>query len=358
MTNGSKNTKTFLSVETEKRKSEHIDICLHKDVDGKKVSTGFEQYRFRHQALPELNFDEIDLSTQWLGKALRVPYLISSMTGGTEAALRINRTLAMVAERNGWAMGLGSARAAVENEALAYTYAVREWAPTIPLLANIGAVQLNYGYGSEQCRRAVALTGADALILHLNTLQEVIQPEGDGNFAGLLKKIGTLCRELDVPVGVKEVGWGITGDTAERLWNAGVSFIDVAGAGGTSWSQVEKFRLRDPMRQQAAEVFAEWGVPTAACIQEVREQLPPHAVVIGSGGIQNGLEAAKAIALGADFVGYGKALLSAAAKDEGTLLQLMDRLELELKIAMFGIGAANIAALKQTDRLVYSAVRN
>ncbi|GBF73962.1 type 2 isopentenyl-diphosphate Delta-isomerase [Paenibacillus sp. 598K] len=343
---------------TAKRKGEHIRICLEEDVASVGIASGFEHLRFRHNALPELSLGRIDLSSAFLGKPLKAPLLVSSMTGGTDQAERINRKLAEAAEAHGWAMGLGSMRAAIEDEALAATFRVRAEAPTIPILANLGAVQLNYGYGVDTCRRAVELAEADGLVLHLNSMQEVFQPEGDTNFGGLLERIAELCRELQVPVGVKEVGWGIDGDTARRLLDAGVSFIDVAGAGGTSWSQVEKFRTSDPIRRAATAAFADWGISTVQSIREVREQ-SSSVSVIASGGLHSGVDAAKAIALGADLAGFGRALLpSAAGRSAGAtadgLLSQFERIEFELRAAMFGIGAATIADLKRTTRLVSS----
>ncbi|MEC0136646.1 type 2 isopentenyl-diphosphate Delta-isomerase, partial [Paenibacillus macerans] len=268
---------------TSERKTEHIRLCLEEQVNAEGIRTGFEKYVFRHNALPELNFDEISLKTTFLGAPIRTPLLISSMTGGSKLAGEINMRLAEAAERRGWTMGVGSIRAAVERDELAPTFAVRRFAPSIPVIANLGAVQLNYGYGPEDCRRAVDIAGADMLVLHLNGLQEVFQPEGNTSFGGLLSRIEQVCKALPVPVGVKEVGWGIDGGTAKRLRGAGVAFIDVAGAGGTSWSQVEKFRSGDLVRRAAAEAFADWGIPTAECIREVRAAVP-DAALIGSGG--------------------------------------------------------------------------
>ena len=299
----------------EQRKADHIDICLRENVRGEQITSGFEKYRFRHKALPEVDFKQISLSASFLGKTLKAPFVISSMTGGTERARLINRTLAAMAEQRGWAMGLGSIRAALEHEELAGTFQVRDAAPSIPLLANLGAVQLNYGFTAEHCLRALELVQADGLVLHLNSLQEVFQPEGNTNFQRLLSKIEELCRRIPVPVGVKEVGWGIAGDVASQLHEAGVRFIDVAGAGGTSWSQVEKFRTPDKVKQEAAKAFADWGIPTAECVREVREAVP-GATIIASGGIDDGVQAAKAIALGADLVGIGRKLLFAAAESK------------------------------------------
>ncbi|WP_209864356.1 type 2 isopentenyl-diphosphate Delta-isomerase [Paenibacillus shirakamiensis] len=336
---------------TSERKTAHIRICLEEEVNGDGISSGFERYRFTHLALPELDFDEINLDTHFMGKEMRTPLLISSMTGGSQVAARINERLAEAAERRGWAMGVGSIRAAVEKSELASTFAVRSWAPTIPIIANLGAVQLNYGFGVEDCQRAVDIAEADMLVLHLNGLQEVFQPEGNTSFGGLLQRIEQLCRELPIPVGIKEVGWGIDASVAKSLQEVGVTFVDVAGAGGTSWSQVEKFRSKDGVRRAAAEAFADWGNPTTECIRDIRQALPDMPL-IGSGGLHTGVDAAKAIALGADLAGFGRALLAPAVESENKLDHLLEQVEFELRTAMFGIGAININALQATKRLV------
>ncbi|GLX69573.1 type 2 isopentenyl-diphosphate Delta-isomerase [Paenibacillus glycanilyticus] len=347
---------TGASVSTSKRKSEHIRICLQENVAGEGIDTGLAQLRFRHNALPEIAFEDIKLDSEWLGRRMRTPLLVSSMTGGTSEAGAINRRLAEAAETRGWAIGLGSMRAAIEHEELASSFYIRDIAPTVPVIANLGAVQLNYGYGVEACRRAVDIAEADALVLHLNSMQEVFQPEGDTNFRDLLPKIEEVCRALPVPVGIKEVGWGIDADSAAALALAGAAFIDVAGAGGTSWSQVEKFRQNDPMRRLAAEAFAGWGIPTAASLAEVKARLP-HMPVIASGGLQHGVDAAKSIALGADLAGFGRVLLPRAANEDTRisvemLVEQFERIEFELRAAMFGIGAATIAELQHTNRLI------
>lgn len=335
---------------TGERKMEHVRLCLNEQVGGEGVTTGFERYRFRHNALPELDFGEVSLETSFLGRRLRTPLLISSMTGGSAGTGAINERLAEAAQSRGWSLGVGSVRAAIEREELAVTFDVRAKAPDIPVIANLGAVQLVYGFGVDECRRAVEIAGADWLVLHLNGLQEVFQPEGNTNFAGLLREIERLCRNLGVPVGVKEVGWGIDADAARRLRGAGAAFIDVAGAGGTSWSQVEKFRNRDEVKRAAAEAFADWGIPTAECIAEVRAALP-DVPLIGSGGLAHGVDAAKALALGADLAGFGRGLLGPAVQSAESLDAVMARTELELRTAMFGIGAADPAALRGTPRL-------
>ncbi len=344
-------TSLLPSSTTGERKIEHVRLCLNEEVGGTGITSGFEHYRFRHNALPELNFDDIALRTTFLGRELSTPLLISSMTGGSKATGAINARLAEAAERRGWALGVGSVRAAVERSELAGTFYVRSMAPGIPVIANIGAVQLSYGFGVEECRRAVEIAGADWLVLHLNGLQEVFQPEGNTGFASLLQEIEKVCRMLEVPVGVKEVGWGIDGETAVRLYNAGAAFIDVAGAGGTSWSQVEKFRSSDPVRRAAAEAFADWGIPTAECIAEVRAASPQGAL-IGSGGLRHGVDAAKALALGADLAGFGRNLLGPAVQSEEALDHALAQVELELRTAMFGIGAPDLAALRGNPRLI------
>ncbi len=334
---------------TEERKLDHIRIVLDEDVNAKGVVSGFSQLRFRHRALPELNLHDIDTSVTLFGKNLRVPLLISSMTGGAERAEQINLDLAAAAESLGVAMGVGSQRAAITNGQLARTYQVRRVAPQALLLANLGAVQLNYGYGVDECRRAVDMIEADALILHLNALQEAVQPEGNTNFKGLLQRIERVCRDVGVPVVAKEVGNGIGAEDARRLVDAGVSAIDVAGAGGTSWSEVERFRQRDARGQRVAAIFAGWGIPTTQAITEVRSALP-DIPLIGSGGIRSGLDAAKAIALGADIAGSAAPHLFAAVQGTGaeSVMEGLQSFIDELRITMFLAGAGDLAALRTT----------
>lgn len=334
---------------TQTRKVDHLRIVLEEDVAAKGVSSGWASYRFKHRALPEIDLNEIDTSVMLFGKQLRAPLLISSMTGGADSAERINLQLAEAAETMGVAMGVGSQRAALNDAALARTYQVRKVAPTAVLLANIGAVQLNYGFGIDECRRAVEMIEADALILHLNALQEAVQPEGDTNFKGLLDKIGQVCRALPVPVIAKEVGNGIGAEDARRLVEVGVAAIDVAGAGGTSWSEVERFRHSQARGRSVAAVFAGWGIPTTEAICEVRAALP-QITLIGSGGVRTGLDVAKAIALGADLVGTAAPHLFSASEDSGTaaVLDGLRSLYDELRITMFCVGADSIATLRHT----------
>ncbi|CAM3044892.1 type 2 isopentenyl-diphosphate Delta-isomerase [Filibacter tadaridae] len=339
-----------MTVPINKRKSEHIKIALNEQVTGENISTGFDQIRFIHNALPEINFDEIDMSTNFFGQGRKTPFLISSMTGGAEFAETINRNLAIAAEEKGWVLALGSTRALIESQEYRTSFQVRKYAPTTPIIANLGAVQLNYGFGTDECKQIIDITEADSLVLHLNSIQEVIQPEGNLNFKNLLMKIERLCSELGVPIGVKEVGWGIDGVTAKRLCDVGISFIDVAGAGGTSWSQVEKFRSKDSVKSKAAETFSEWGIPTSECIKSVREYIE-NQPVIASGGMHTGLDAAKAIALGADMTGFGRSILKEATQSVEDVLEVMETKELELQMTMFAIGAASIKELKSTNRL-------
>jgi len=327
------------------RKTEHLRISLEEDVRFRNLTTGLERYRFVHKALPEINRDHIDISTTLLGKHLNAPLIISSMTGGTEEAEDINRNLALAAQTYGLGMGVGSQRAALEEPSLSYTYQVRDVAPDILLLANLGAVQLNYGYGIEHCQRAVEMIQADGLILHLNPLQEALQPEGNTDFSGLLPKIEEVCRRLSVPVIVKEVGWGISEEVARKLAEVGVAAIDVAGAGGTSWSEVEMHRAVRESSRRIAAAFADWGIPTAESIQMARRGAP-GVTLIASGGIRTGVEAAKAIALGADAVAIATPFLKpATVSPEAVGGKIREILE-ELRTAMFCVGARDLRELK------------
>lgn len=346
-------TKVTRGSVTERRKDDHIRINLEEQVQFPRLTTGLERYRFVHQAAPELDLAQVNTQTTFLGKPLKAPLLISSMTGGTERAQNINRTLAEAAQEAGIAMGLGSQRAVIEDPSLAVTYNVRAVAPDILLLANLGAVQLNYGYGVEECRRAVDIIQADALILHFNPLQEAVQPEGDGKFSGLLAKVAAVCRALEVPVIAKEVGWGFSARAARQLAEAGVAAIDVAGSGGTSWSEVEYHRAPTAQHANVARAFADWGIPTADSIRYVREGAP-GLPVIASGGLHDGIDIAKCIALGAELGGIAGPFLRAADQSLEAVRQLIWELSTQLRIAMFASGAVDIAALKQTPLIQIS----
>lgn len=334
----------------EGRKADHIRINLDKDVQFPRLTTGLEHYRFMHQALPELNLEDIDATVNLFGKTLSAPILISSMTGGTEIAYRLNLHLAQAAQIHGIAMGVGSQRAAIEDPSLAYTLQVRDVAPDILLFANVGAVQLNYGYGLGQCQRAVDMIEADALILHFNVLQEAVQPEGDTRFAGLLDKVETICKNLPVPVIAKEVGWGFSKKNARDLANAGIAAIDVAGSGGTSWSEVEYHRAPTSFHARVAASFADWGIPTADAIQYVAAGAP-GVKIIASGGLRDGIDIAKSIALGATLGGLAGPFLKAADQSVEAVDQLIRELSAQIRIAMLCSGAPNLAALQQTPLL-------
>ncbi|MFV1858340.1 MAG: type 2 isopentenyl-diphosphate Delta-isomerase [Anaerolineales bacterium] len=332
-----------MSKVTAERKADHIRVNLEQDVDSGLIS-GFESFRFEHNALPELDLDEIDLSQELLGKVLAAPLLISSMTGGTEQADEINRNLAMAAQSSGIAMGLGSQRAAIEDPSLADTFNVRGLAPDVLLFANLGAVQLNYGYGADEAQRAIDMIEADALVLHLNPLQEAVQPEGDTNFRDLLSKIEAVVGSVTVPVIAKEVGWGISSSVATRLVEAGVAVIDVAGAGGTSWSQVEMHRAAKLKQAELASRFVDWGIPTAEAVRQVRAALP-GVPIIASGGLRGGRDLAKSIALGAQLGGMAGPFLRAAVESSQAVSDLIDQTLQELRVCMFATGSRDLNAL-------------
>ncbi len=336
--------------ETQTRKADHLRICLDEDVQFQSNTNGLERYRFTHCCLPELNRSEIDITTTFLGKFLGAPLLISSMTGGTEQAKMINFRLAEIAQHYKLAMGVGSQRVAVENPLVADTFAVRSRAPDILLFANLGAVQLNYSYGIDECLRVIELLEADALILHLNPLQECIQPKGDTNFKGLIDKISIVCNKLPVPVIVKEVGNGISAVMAQKLLNAGVSAIDVAGAGGTSWAKVESERALNIQQRRLGLTFADWGMPTAECITSIRA-IAPGIPLIASGGLRNGLDVAKAIALGADLSGLAWPFLQAAAESTDAVDALAQVLIAEITTVLFCTGNATLSELKYSNAL-------
>ncbi|MAU11242.1 MAG: type 2 isopentenyl-diphosphate Delta-isomerase [Anaerolineaceae bacterium] len=335
-------------VSTETRKVDHIRINLEENVDFPRLTTGLERYRFMHRALPEIDLADVDTSVTLFGKTLSVPLLISSMTGGAEMARRINQNLAIAAQKHGVAMGVGSQRAAIEDENLAHTFKIRQHAPDILLFANVGAVQLNYGYGADECQRAVDMIEADALILHFNVLQEAVQPEGDTNFAGLLKQVEAVAKKVNVPVIAKEVGWGFSERDVQALANVGISAFDVAGSGGTSWSEVEFYRAQTKKHANVARSFADWGIPTADAILYACAGAP-DLPVIASGGLRNGIDVAKCIALGATLGGLAGPFLKAADESPEAVDELIDELTAQLRITMLCTGSSSIADLQKAE---------
>lgn len=334
-------------VTTSQRKTDHIRINLEEDV-ASGLTTGLERFSFIHEALPDLNLSEVELNTSFLGKPLKAPILISSMTGGTQDARRINRNLAEAAQAAGIAMGVGSQRAALEDPSLAETFQVRDLAPDVLLFSNLGAIQLNHGLKVEDCLRAIEMIAADALVLHLNPLQEAVQAEGDTQFAGLLGKIEQVCKASPVPVIAKEVGWGLSGETAARLVSAGVAAVDVAGAGGTSWSQVEMHRAQSASQAQVAASFIDWGIPTAESIQMVKQALP-DIPIIASGGLRTGVDIAKTIALGASLGGLAGPFIKAANISAEAVSEVIETLSRQIQISMFAAGVGDIPELGNTQ---------
>jgi isopentenyl-diphosphate delta-isomerase len=327
------------------RKFDHIRINLEENVQSK-LTTGLECYRFSHRALPEINLEDVDLRLTLFGKPLNVPLLISSMTGGTVEAEAINRNLAQAAQETRIAIGVGSMRAAIEHPEYAPSFQVRRYAPDVLLFANLGAIQLNYGYGIDECRRAVEMIEADALILHFNALQEAVQREGETRFAGLLSKVESVCHGLSVPVIAKEVGWGFSEQDVIDLANAGVKAIDVAGAGGTSWSQVEAHRAKDKKQQKLAAAFIDWGIPTAEAIQ-IAHKAAPQLLIFASGGLRSGIDIAKCIALGATLGGMASPFLKTAAQSLEETIEMIEVIQREIQICMFAAGIGNLQQLHE-----------
>jgi isopentenyl-diphosphate Delta-isomerase len=328
------------------RKNDHIRINLEEDVSSS-LSSGFNKYFFQHQALPEIDLNQVDSHLDLFGKTLNLPLLISSMTGGTPDARKINENLARAAQAARVAMGVGSQRAVLELPEVQNSYNIRKTAPDVLIFANLGAIQLNYGYTIEHCRRAVELINADALILHLNPLQEALQPEGETRFFGLINKIEFVVRHIGIPVIIKEVGWGISERVAKMLAEVGVTAIDVAGAGGTSWSQVEMYRMEDLISREIAANFRDWGITTVESIQIVRKATP-DMMIFASGGIKNGVDIAKSLALGATLGGMAGPFLKTANHSEEATMRLIDRIAREIHISMFAAGAQNLEQLRNT----------
>ncbi len=337
------------------RKDSHLGLALEREVefpDGD--ATGFGALRLEHDAFPELDLEEVDPSTTLLGKRLAAPLVVGAMTGGTERAGEVNRRLARAAARCRVGFALGSQRRMLQDASTRASYAVRDAAPELPLLlGNLGAVQLNLGVGAREVRRLVADVAADAFEFHLNPLQEAVQPEGDTSFRGLAARLREVAPELGVPVLVKEVGSGISETTALKLRALPIAGVETAGVGGTSWARVESLRAADPARRALGERFARWGVPTAESVATCR-RLMPDRVVIASGGLRDGIEVAKALALGADAAALALPFLRAANRSEDAVVEEIERVVLELRTAMFLAGAARVADLRER-RLVAAA---
>ncbi|MFN8508641.1 MAG: type 2 isopentenyl-diphosphate Delta-isomerase [Dehalococcoidia bacterium] len=339
-----------------RRKQDHLDVVRDQDVTSA-LSAGWERFRFVHDALPDIDLADVSLAAEAFGKRLAAPLLLSSMTGGTPETAAVNRRLASVAQHLGLAMGVGSQRIALQAPRDVGHFAVRDIAPDILLFANLGAVQLNYGFTPGDCAWLVQSLGADALILHLNPLQEALQEGGDTRFGGLIERIGEVCRALTVPVVVKEVGWGLSARVSEQLAAAGVAGIDVAGAGGTSWSEVERHRATDPLLREVAAAFRGWGIPTAEALIEVRAALP-GGFIIASGGIANGVDAAKALALGADLCGLAAPVIQAALRSEDDAEFALRVVIEQLRVAMFAAGISTVPAMRTAPGLLREVVHD
>ena len=329
------------------RKLEHLWLCKHCDVEHKHKKTGFEEIELIHKALPQINKEEINITTEFFGKTLEAPIIITGMTGGHPASLAINRELARAAEQLKIGLGMGSQRAAVENPELRSTYTVmRDEAPSTFLIGNIGAPQIEYA------EEAAGMMNLDALAVHINPLQEAIQPEGDVDASNYLQDVQEASKKLDIPIIVKETGAGIKREDAMALTNAGAAAIDVAGAGGTSWAAVETYRSKDPY---LGNLFRDWGIPTAVSTVEVLKSV--NVPIISSGGIRSGLDAAKALALGAEAVGLALPVLKEAYMGyEAVKIKIMKFIE-ELKVAMYLVGASDISDLRKSDLLIMGKTR-
>ncbi len=340
-----------MSSQTNDRKLEHVRI-VQEDVHVDRRRRYFDEIRLKHRALPELSLDEIDTSVEFLGKRLSFPLLISSMTGGHHELLRkINRNLATAAEATGVAMAVGSQRVMFASPEAEDSFALRSVAPTALLFSNLGAVQLNYGFTVDDCRRAVDVVKADGLYLHLNPLQEAIQPEGDTNFAGLVDKIGDVVERLDVPVILKEVGAGFSEEDVRLAIQVGVRFIDVAGSGGTSWSRIEHHRQSETDSQDLGLLFQDWGIPTPVALR-LLQPYTNEITLIASGGIRSGIDMVKAIVLGASLCGVASPFLAPAMESAEAVIALIERLRREFRTAMFVLGAPDVGYLKGNRALL------
>lgn len=349
------------AIEIMKRKREGIEIPLRSDVQAKTTSTFLEYVKLVHNAVPELDLKDVDTSTIFLGRHFSAPLIIDSMTGGTTEALSINGRLAELAETYSLAMGVGSQRAGLVSDKLADSYKIaRKNAPNAFLIANIGAAQLSSGLAISKVKKLVNMIRADALVVHLNPLQELVQPEGQPKYSGVLRRIADLVKEMEIPVLAKEVGAGISREAALKLSEVGVSAINVAGAGGTSWAGIEKVRAESTgqkLKMHLGELYWDWGIPTALSIIDVRRALK-ELPLIASGGIRNGLEIAKCIAIGADMCAMAYPFLVNAVRSERDLYEFADTAIAELKSTMFLVGAGTLDSLKRTRFILTGELRS
>jgi len=333
----------------EERKADHIEICLEEDVQARRATTGFEDVSLVHKALPEISREKIDLSTTVFGYKFSAPLFVGAMTGGTAKATKLNAAIAEAVEELNLGMGVGSQRVAIDNPKLERSFTVvREKAPTAFIVANIGGPQLVGKYGVKEAKKAVEMVQANALAIHLNALQEAVQPEGDTNYSNLLQKICKVAQELDVPVIVKETGAGIAAEDAAMLEAAGVAGIDVAGVGGTSWAAVEYYRAKarqDVFSQRLGGTFWDWGLPTAVSLVETVKSV--NLPVIASGGIRNGIDVTKALALGASLASATYPFLGPATKSSEDVKKALRYLVGEVRNAMFLVGANSIQKLQK-----------
>ncbi len=327
------------------RKDAHLALCTHEDVEAAAADPGFDRVTLGHVALPEMDAASVDVSLELWGRTLQLPLIIAGMTGGSARGAEVNRMLAVVAQEAGIGMGVGSQRRMLQDPDLAWTYQVRDVAPDILLLANIGAVQLNYGVTPEQCSELVEAIGADVLCLHLNALQERVQPEGELDFSALLERVREVVEASAVPVILKETGCGLDARITRAALEAGCAGVDVAGVGGTSWARVEALRQADPVQRAVGNTFRDWGIPTAQAIGSARSAGEDH-VVIGSGGVRDGLHVAKAIALGADACAMALPFLRAVLQSERTAADLVHQVGDELRTAMFCSSSADLHGLR------------
>jgi isopentenyl-diphosphate delta-isomerase len=327
------------------RKSQHIDICREQDVESSDKFTGFSRFEFIPEALPELDFADLDTTQMFMGKTFALPFLITGMTGGTQQGIEINRRLALCAAKVGIPMGVGSQRIALENPEFEAIFKVKEFAANLFVMGNLGGCQLLEGDPVSMSQRAAEMIAADAMAIHINALQESVQAEGDRGFTGILRAIEQIAHSLPIPVMVKEVGSGISPQTARRLRDAGVNHIDVGGRGGTAWGYIEGLRSGSKVTKELAATFRDWGIPTAYAVRAIAKDLPDVSLV-ATGGIRDGMTIAKALALGATMTGIGLPFLRAALESEEACFEFAESLKRGLETTMILTGSRDLASLR------------